>query len=141
MAKQNNLVGILVTFFIEEEQFLFIMLSDDGGINRMGTGLPAVLENDLFIGKTSLSAFESLRKQVNPKLLKWFNVHYADPALKGKRCKLTLGLKQKDGTELMSVWEYGSESQGPPSEIANFAVKVIEITNPWYEEQKKIVKA
>jgi hypothetical protein len=141
MDNPRDIAGILVTFFVDDQQALFIMLSSDGAINRMGTGSLVNAENDLFIGKTSLPIFESLKKLIDPNLLQWFNRQNADRAPKGKICKLTLGVKQRDGKELMSSWQYGSESLSPPSDITAFALRAIELTNPWYEEQKKIAKA
>lgn len=137
MKDLEDISGILVTFHVDEEQYLFIALFDDGTLNRMGTGSLDILEKDLFIGRAPLSVFERLKRLVTPKMLKWFDSQHADPSPKGKICKLVIDVKRKDGKEMMSVWLYGSESVGPPAEISSFALEAIEITNPWYEEQKK----
>jgi hypothetical protein len=135
-----DITGYFASFFFGEEQALFIGLFSDGTINRMGNGSFSNIDRTMFIGKTSPDVFEGLIKTISNELLKWFNSQYSDPTPKGIPCKLTLGLKQKDGKELISAWQYGSESMSPPPEIYEFLMKSIEITNPWYEERQKATK-
>lgn len=133
--------GFFTSLFVGEEQVLFIGLFSDGTINRMGTGSLENLEKDMFIGKTSPDVFDALKKMISSNLLRWFNTQHSDPSAKGLPCKLTLGFKQRDGKELISIWQYGSESMTPPPEVNEFLLKSIEITNPWYEEQKRVTKS
>lgn len=133
----NSISGILVTMHVAGEQVLYLMLSADGTIHRMGTGSESNTERDLFIGRSSKRAFEQLRKQVTPDLLRWLG-QCSDPHLQGKRCRLTIGLRRSDGTELASQWEYGTQSQGPPEEIGQFVLAGIDATSSWYEEQKEL---
>lgn len=135
-----DITGYFASLFFGEEQALFIGLFSDGTINRMGTGSLSNIEKDMFIGKTSPDVFEGLKKKITNDLLKWFNTQYSDPNQKGIPCKLTLGLKQRDGKELISIWQYGSESASPPPEVFEFFLKSIEITYPWYEERKRATK-
>jgi hypothetical protein len=62
------------------------------------------------------------------------------PEKVGKVCELTVGFKKAGGEELMTAWQYGSESQGPPPEICNFVIAAVEATTPWYEQQKAMVR-
>ena len=137
---RTDISGFFATLLVGEEQALFIALFSDGTINRMGTGSITNLEKDLFIGKTSPDVFESLKSMISNDLHKWFNSQHSDPAPKGKICKLTLGLRQRDGKESMGIWQYGSESLSLPLEVSELVLKAIEITNPWYEERKKATK-
>ncbi len=136
-----DITGFFTSLFMGEEQVLFIGLFGDGTINRMGTGSLENLEKDMFIGKTFPDVFEDLKKMISSDLLQWFNSQHSDPASKGMPCKLTLGLKQRDGKELISIWQYGSESTSPPPEVYEFLLKSIEFTNPWYEERKRATKS
>ena len=141
MDVPTDITGFFATFYYGEEQALFIGLFSDGTINRMGTGSLKNIDRDMFIGKTSPDVFEGLKKMINIDLLKWFNSQHSDSAAKGVPCKLTLGLKQRDGKELISIWQYGSESASPPPEVFEFFLRSIEITNPWYEERKRVTKS
>jgi hypothetical protein len=134
-----NISGILVTLHIGQQQALFVMLGADGSINHMGTGSLNNTDQDLFIGKVGPELFEGLRSKVTDELLQWLG-KYADPSPQGEVCNLTIGFKQGDDQELMSHWQYGSESQGPPPEICNFVVAAVEATDPWFEQQKAMAR-
>ncbi len=143
MEDSQDIAGILVTYFVDDVQALFIIVMSDGTINRMGTGSTVNAENILCIGQSeaSLSILESLKSMIGPEFLNWFDGEYTDPAAKGLVCKLTVGLRQADGTELMSAWQYGSESRRPPPDIINFVSQAIKLTDPWYEQQKNMAAA
>jgi hypothetical protein len=136
MSEHGDIHGILVTVLIGGEQSLFIMLSSDGSINRMGTGAVDNAERDMFIGKIGPELFQHLRAKVTQELLGWCGQRLADPQPQGKICELTVGFQRADGEELMTKWQYGSESQGPPPEVCQFVVAVVEATAPWFEQQK-----
>jgi len=131
--------GILVTLLVGGEQVLFIMLGSDGSINRLGTGSVSNTERDMFIGQTSPEVFEQLRGKITEELLRWGGQSRSAPEKRGKVCKLTRGFKEAEGQELMTGWQYGSESQGPPPEVSDFVVAAVEATTPWYEQQKAMV--
>jgi hypothetical protein len=39
------------------------------------------------------------------------------------------------------VWKYGSESAGPPPEVAALVLAALEGTASWFENQKAMVRA
>lgn len=132
-----NLSGILVTLHVGDAQALYIMLTAVGAIQRMGSGSEANAENDLFIGKASGELFAELRRCVTSELLQWLG-QFSDPHPKGKRCRLTIGFRQDDGTELTSQWQYGTDSQGPPPQVSDFVRAALYLTQTWYQEQQKL---
>jgi hypothetical protein len=132
----TSIVGILVTLHVGESQALYIMLSADGAIHRMGSGAESGSEKDLFIGKASGDLFSGLRRCLTPALLQWLG-EFSDPHPQGKACRLTIGFRQDDGTVLTSQWQYGTGSQGPPPEVCDFVRAALYATQPWYEEQQK----
>lgn len=141
MLKENDITGIMITLLVEEQQSLFLLLTDDGTVNRMGNGAERDLNGDLFIGIAPQDKFEQLRSLVSPGLLQWMGRQLSDPDPQAKMCRLVVGVRQSDGQELASVWSYGTESMGPPPEIREFVVAATEITNPWFEQQRRIVSA
>jgi hypothetical protein len=140
MQKIGPFTGILVTLHVADNQALYVMLDAYGTIHRMGNGAESNTELDLFIGSSTGEEFESLRSEVTPHLLQWLG-SYKDPHLQGSLCRLTVGLRQDDGKELSSQWEYGTNSQGPPPEICEFVRSAVNITNPWYEQKKNGVSS
>lgn len=137
MNNPQDTAGILITYFIDEKEALFILLRKDGAINRMGAASLEDADGVLCIGQTSASIFESLTASINPELLQWFGGRREDRAPKGHICKLTIGLEQNDGRELASEWEYGSDSQVPPPAVVRFVLQAIKLTDPWYAEHKQ----
>jgi hypothetical protein len=132
--------GIMVTLLVGGEQSLFIMLGDDGSINRFGTGAVDNTERDMFIGRTDPALFRALHKQITPELLAWCGQSRADPEPQGKVCELTVGFKRASGEELLTAWRYGSESMGPPPEVGQFVIAAVQATDPWFAQQKAMVR-
>lgn len=126
----------MVTLHIEGAQKLFLVLTNDGMIKRMGTGSDDCAENELFIGKSGSDAFERVRSLSGAVLENWLGT-YADPNQIGKTCGLVIGF-QCGKRELISEWEYGTESLGPPPEVSSLVTTAVESTNQWYAEQKKL---
>jgi hypothetical protein len=138
MPTPEAVTGIFITLKVEDEQALFVLLSSDGTVNRAGTGSDENVENDLFIGRTSPEMFEALKSRIRPEALQWEG-GYAAPDPAGQTCELTVGFMHNDDSESGCRFRYGSESQGPPEELCDLVMAAIEITNPWYEEQKRMV--
>src|SRR5262249_40064127 len=107
-------------------------------ISRLGTGSVKNTERDMFIGRTSPEVFEQVRRLITEALLGWCGRSLSAPEKRGQVCTLTVGFQKADGQELMTAWEYGSESQGPPPEVCVFVVAAVETTTPWYDQQKRM---
>ena len=136
MHQVDEIHELMVTLLVGGEQVLFVMLASDGSMNRLGTGALNNTERDMFIGRTTPEAFQRLRDNISNELLAWCGQSLSAPEKVGKVCELTVGFKKSNGEELVSVWRYGSESQGPPPVIGNFVVASVQATEPWYEKQK-----
>lgn len=137
IMSQQQISGVLVTLHVAGLQVLYVMLTADGTINRMGTGVETNVESELFIGKLSSDAFALLKARVTPVVPHWIGTH-TDPERSGKECRLTIGLLYTDGSELISRWVYGTNSQSPPPDICDIVLETIELTNPWFERQKQL---
>lgn len=126
---------IMITLDVDGSQSLFILLAQEGTINRLGTGAENNADDDMFIGMSDGTAFTRVRALAGPVIDNWIGGYgVSDP--EGKPCKMVVGFKTSDGRELMSHWEYGSESQGPPPEVASIVMKAVEATDNWWQEQK-----
>jgi hypothetical protein len=132
--------GVMVTLKVGGDQSLFSMLGADGSINRVGTGPVNNTERDMFIGRTDPALFLALHEQITPELLAWCGQSRGDPNPKGKVCELTVGFKRTNGEELLTVWQYGSESMGPPPEVGQFVVAAVRATDPWFAQQQAMVR-
>ena len=118
---------------------LLVLVAADGSINRLGTGTVNNTEKEMFIGVTDSKLFESSRHHITSDVLRWIGGR-ADQAPKGKTCELTIWLFLANKEERTIYFKYGSESMGPPPEVNRLVLAAIEITNPWYEELRRVLR-
>lgn len=139
MAKVSDITAVNITLEVNRKHSLFILLADDGSINRLGTGEVYNKENDLYIGITNEPLFSQLMTNLTDDMLQ-FTGGYDVFDKKGENCDLSIGLVFADQTQDGFGFRYGSKSEGPPKEISNFVVEAVKITQTWYESQKKMTK-
>ncbi|MCA9007123.1 MAG: hypothetical protein KDA70_17745 [Planctomycetaceae bacterium] len=137
VSSADSVARIMVVLECDGDQVLFILLVDDGTINRMGTGKEDNRELDLYIGVSDIDAFQAVRSVCGPVIDDWIG-GFGDPNAEGKTCKLLVGFQTSAGEELLSQWEYGTESKGPPSEVITVVKQAVQATADWYEEQKAL---
>ncbi|MDO5981513.1 hypothetical protein [Flavivirga spongiicola] len=135
---RNNYEATTIELNIEGEPSLMILLHEDGTMNRKGRGTEEI-DNNFYIGIQKDSLLSELTKSMTPDFQSLLNRVYDYPDKKGKICTLEITLS--DGKETKGVrYNYGSESMGPPIPIANYVNKAIELTDPWFNEQTKMVE-
>jgi hypothetical protein len=135
MQQHKDVVAVFVDLRVSEDQVLYLMTAEDGTTHRIGTGSELNKDRDLFIGNST--AFLHLKSRITAGLLQWLG-NYTDPSPMGKPCRLTIGFRMADGREVASHWEYGTQSQSPAPEVCDFVLAAIQITDPWYEQQKAL---
>jgi hypothetical protein len=129
---------VLIDLRIDGKTALFILLTEDGTVNRMGSGCKGNTDRGMFIGRNREPLFSRFMARITPELLRNQGA-YELPNREGAECELTL-LCGYRGSERSAGFQfiYGSESQGPPREIAELVEYAAELTTPWHEEQKRI---
>ena len=137
MATVADIKAVYISLEIVGESALFILLAADGSINRMGTGAHGNTEKDLFIGMTEDPLFDQLMEKLSDEMLGHMG-GYDVPEKDGSLCELKIGLSFASEEEDGFAFRYGSESQGPPHEIVELVLAAIELTEPWFEEQKQM---
>lgn len=133
IIERSDLCGVLVRLDVEGSKALFIRLSSDGSIERLGTS-----GRDILDGIAAPTLFGRLIQKVSPQLLRWVGQSWSDPAPLGKPCLLVVGFRQLDGQETLMRWNYGSESYEPPPEVLEFVMSAVEMTNPLIGERKTL---
>ena len=118
---------------------LYLYCSQRTDINRLGTVTIDNKENDLYIGITKDQLFEHAITYITDDILKYMG-SYDIPDKKGLACRLSIGIQFNDEEENGFGFSYGSESEGPPDEISELLIAAVQITDPWYQSQKKIPK-
>jgi hypothetical protein len=139
MPKVSDIIAINIVLEVNNNQSLFILLATDGSINRLGNGGVNNQDKDLFMGITLEPLFEQLMSHLTDEMLEFMG-GYDIPEKKGFPCSLSIGLMFTNGEENGFEFSYGSESHGPPQEISEFVIAALDITEPWYQAQKKMVE-
>lgn len=138
MPQVSDISTIHITLNVDGKQSLFILLSHDGTVNRLGTGAASNSENDLFIGRSPEPLLDQVKHCLTDDMLDHMG-GYDVPDKKGASCRLSIGFVFGNGEENGFSFSYGAESQGPPHEIIDFVIAAMEATEPWYQQQKKMV--
>ena len=123
---------------VEEQTSLLILLYKDGTINRKGDGTLAI-DSNFYMGIQNDSILQKLTKTVSSDFLELFNKIYDISDKKGKTCTLEITLTNEQERKGL-IYTYGSESGGLPVSISNYVKKAIELTDPWYKNQAKMVE-
>jgi hypothetical protein len=140
MRRVADIVGVAITLEVGSEQTLFILLSDDGTVNRMGTGSAGNTDRDLFIGRTLDPLLPSLLRHLTDDMLRHTG-GYDVPDKRGVPSRLSIALKFANGEEDGFGFEYGTESQGLPLDISAFVQAALAITDPWFAGQMAMVQS
>jgi hypothetical protein len=138
MATVSDITAVHIALEAGDKQALFVLLATDGSINRLGTGSVANTDSDLFIGITKEALFAQLMAHLDDEMLKYmggYDIHDQ----RGIPCKLSIGLSFANGEDSGFGFRYGSESQGPPDQIVQFVTAAVQLTNPWFQQQKRMV--
>lgn len=128
--------GILVSLEINEKRSLFVLVDEDGLINRLGSGTFNITDQHLFIGKSDLAVFQAVRSQMTEAMLQMTGGTFAVKNPRGTDCKLKILWQFKDGTSGGFVFYYGAESKGPPAFVANFVRAAVGATDRWHDNFK-----
>ena len=139
MPQVSDIDGVSITLKIDGKQSLFILLAADGTINRLGTGAVNNRDKDLFIGRTDQPLLKELLTTLSESSLEHMG-GYDVPEKKGALCELTIALSFTNAENNGFAIRYGSESQGPPHEIVEFVRAAVDLTDPWFQEQKQMVR-
>ena len=125
----------LITLEVGDATALFILLTRDGMIQRKGDGNPAHTSLPLVQGISHDGHFEALMMTIPGDLFQYTGVRKMED-LAGKECRLTIIFQAKDGADYSFRVVYGSESAGPPIELAQVLINAVKITEPWYTAQQ-----
>jgi hypothetical protein len=133
----SDMRAFTISLDVDKKPALFILMSNDGSINRMGRGTADDAERELFIGKIDPAIFTSICSHLTKRMLQSLGQGHEMQNPLGASCELTITFKLKDGTSNGIAFRYGSESEGPPNDVAEFVATAVAQTEPWYEEFRR----
>lgn len=140
MLGKHLIDKILITLEVGDTTALFILLTRDGTVHRKGDGNPAHTDLPLMMGISHAGHFDALLMTIHESIFNFSGViRIPDPV--GKECRLTMIFQGKNDTDYSFRAIYGSESEGPPYELAEILINAVKITEGWYKEQLAKVPA
>jgi hypothetical protein len=139
MPANETVDAIAVSLKIDGRMTLFVLLADDGSINRMGTGAVQNAEHDLYMGVIDNGAFRQLRSMIEPGWLEMPG-RYELPDRVGPECELSVLFRRTAGADVTIQCAYGAESSGPPADLREFVATAVNLTAAWAREQKAIAE-
>jgi len=125
---------------VDSDLLLFILVAADGSINRVGSGTFANKNRSMFIGKTNPAIFQRVRSHLTDSMLQMLGMGFRRQNPLGAPCKLTVGFEFNDGKSARSEYLYGTDSEGPPSDVADFVRVAVRETEEWYQQQLRMVE-
>lgn len=135
---EDEIEGVVMRRNLDDVQTFFLMVTDDGGLTREGTGALDDMEPVMFMAGSDPDAFEAVRKRITPELLKWCGQSPESHAVRGKVVELSIQFGFAGDKEEVIEWRYGTESEGPPAVIERFVAAAIRASDPWYQEQLRM---
>lgn len=134
MAIKPFITKVLITLEVGDKTALFILLTKDGQIHRRGNGNPNDQEHPLQMGVSDEGHFEALMMTVNENIFNYTGV-IKQPDIKGIETRLSVIFQDRNNADHSFRVVYGSESQGPPVELAQILINAVKITDAWYQQK------
>lgn len=135
----NNVKAVLIKREVNGRDILFIVLGEDGSINRRGNDKVDDPDIDMYIGVTKEPIFSELCSKIDEGWLVE-GASYDANVKKGAACKLSVMFQDDQGNDIGLHFHYGSESAGPPAEFEDFVRAAVSLTDPWYIKQQEMVR-
>ena len=127
--------AVAIALEADGQLVLFILLVEDGTVNRMGTGAIDSKERETYVGVSEDGLFEKFMDTVPDEIFKSAGT-YRHPESLGLPCKLTIGFRSPRRT-IGFEFQFGSQSEGPPQEISQLVKTAIDLTKPWYQQNRQ----
>lgn len=132
--------GVTIEVDISNKNCLSILLAHDGTINRKGTRAFDPKDKNFFMGLTDSKAFDSLMKGMPDDLLKYCNSPSPECDTLKQTCKVKIAFGNNTTSCEIQYCVVGT-IDNLPHPIKYFIDKSIEVTEPWYQEQQKLLQS
>ncbi|HWB63686.1 MAG TPA: hypothetical protein VG603_09270 [Chitinophagales bacterium] len=125
---------MLITLEVGDKTALFILLAKDGNIHRKGNGNVSRTNLPLKAAISHQGHFDALMMTISEDIFNFTGV-INKPGRVGTECRLSIIFLDKDDNDYPFRVIYGSESEGPPQELAAILINAVKITDGWYSEE------
>lgn len=133
MSLKQLVDKILITLEVGDSTPVFILLGRDGVIHRKGNGNPAA-DLPLKQGYSADGHFEALLMTIDETIFQYAGVIRL-PKPVGRESRLTIIFQGRGEGDISFRVVYGSESEGPPHELAEILINAVKLTDSWYSAE------
>jgi hypothetical protein len=130
--------GVTIEVDIANNNCLAILLANDGTINRKGSSNLDPKEKNFFIGRANSKAFDSLMNELPQELLQYCDSRSPECDTSKQTCKVNITFGNNNFSCEIKYCVDGT-TNNLPKPIKNFIDKSITLTEPWYQEQQKLL--
>jgi hypothetical protein len=132
--------GTTIDVDISNQNCLAIVLAKDGAISRKGTAAPDSADKDFFAGFTKDPVFDSLINKLSNELVEYSNTTSPSCDTTKPTCTARISFGNH---QLAKSFEYcvNGTFNDLPAPIKNYITAAIRLTEPWYQNQRKLLKA
>ena len=138
MIPKNEIQKLAINLETDGKRRFYLTVDSEGYISRKGTGRMIDDNDDVYIGRTSEPLFKKLLFTIGESLLRCAGGVFKIDSGHDVPCRLTILLGTKNKAEAI-VFEYGYQS-GLPDDVRDFLKTALELTEPWYQHQKKYIQ-
>jgi hypothetical protein len=126
----KDIDGIMIDLKRGRDVLLFILLSANGGLNRMGNGIDIARRN-MLIRRVGSDVFAQLKPFITSDMLEYANQRSPEPSTQDNDYHLSITFRSPSGgVKLQFV--YGAEVRALPEAINTLVDKAIELTDAFY---------
>jgi hypothetical protein len=133
--KKADIQRLLMKMSVGEDQVLSLMVSRSGALNSMGDGNPGSEVRELVMGQTDEPLFDELLQAIPDEWMAHTG-RYEMPEIKGARCELSVAL-EGETEETGFAFTFGTQSDGAPEEFVDLVEMAMEMTDEWYQANRK----
>lgn len=138
MLEKDNIHIMIIRLEIDGKINFSLLLSSDGSVNRIGTGLKQNQDSTMYSGCSHEGLFEKVLDYV-PAALFDKQGNYDVKDREGSICEMIFYFASKDEKETARFqFTYGSDSMGPPLPFIQLFGFASQLTESWYLKQKNI---
>ena len=136
---KNKFEATTLEVDISNKDVLMILLAKDGTINREGSGVIDTAGNNYFIGMTKEPVFDSLMHSITDSLISYFDKPNSNCDTTKANIKVTATFDDKESTTGFEYCINGTQND-LPAPIREYIANAMRLTDPWYQEQKSMIK-
>jgi hypothetical protein len=136
----QNFLGTTVDVDISNENRLSISLAKNGAISRKGTDALDSADKDFFAGITKDPVFDSLMNKLSNQLVDYTTTTLPSCDTTRPTCKARISFGNHQSAKSFEYCVNGTFND-LPAPIKNYITAAIRLTEPWYQNQRKLLKA